>query len=165
MILGFSHPCIVVPDANLAKQFYQQMFGFTVNSEEGWANAREVDIAIGVENSEVRGFMLKGHNCFLEIHQYLRPAQGSITPRQLKAHEFGIRHLAFLVDDCFSEAKRLVALGGSLFSDPVEVADGVFAVYCRDPFGNIIEMCEPVTPSENIMALPGVETNGNYSGV
>ena len=165
MILGFAHPCLVVPDAQLAKRFYQQMFGFTVNSEEGWSDARQVDAAIGVKNSAVTGFMMKGHNCFLEIHQYLNPVQGAVQPSDLNAHEPGIRHLSFLVDDCSLEAKRLVALGGSQIGEAVEVADGVYAVYCRDPFGNIIEMCEPVTPSENLTSLPGVSCHSNFSGV
>lgn len=165
MILGFAHPCIVVPDADKAKVFYQQMFGFIVNSEEKWADARQVDAAIGVENSTVTGFMMKGHNCFLEIHQYLSPAPSTVDPSSLNANELGIRHISFLVDDCSVEAKRLVALGGTQIGEPVEVADGIYAVYCRDPFGNIIEMCEPVTASENLTSLPGVSCHSNFSGV
>ena len=165
MFLGFAHPCIVVPDADKARLFYQQMFGFTVNSVEQWANMPQVDVAIGVEQSAVTGFMMKGHNCFLEIHQFTSPVQSTVVPGNIKAHEQGIRHLAFLVDDCFEEAKRMQTLGGSLISEPVEVAPGVFAVYCRDPFGNIIEMCEPVTVSEQLDSLSGVQCHSNFSGV
>ena len=164
MILGFAHPCIVVPDANQAKLFYQQMFGFVVNSKEQWSNVEQVDAAIGVRNSAVSGFMMKGHNCFLEIHQYLSPVANDITPNDFNANNLGIRHLAFLVDDCFAESKRLQALGGSEIGAPVEVAAGIFAVYCRDPFGNIIEMCEPVTVSENLTSLAGVNCHSNFSG-
>ena len=164
MILGFAHPCLVVADANKAKNFYQQMFGFVVNSEEQWSNVEQVDAAIGVSKSAVSGFMMKGHNCFLEIHQYLSPTSSDIAPKDLSANDLGIRHLAFLVDDCFAESKRLQALGGIEIGAPVEVAEGVFAVYCRDPFGNIIEMCEPVTVSENLTSLMGVNCHSNFSG-
>lgn len=164
MILGFAHPCIVVPDANKAKAFYQEMFGFTVNSEEGWSGALQVDTAIGVENSHVTGFMMKGHNCFLEIHQYLSPAQSDNQPQHLKAHELGLRHLAFLVDDCFIEVERLQALGGSKIGEPVAVADGIYAAYCRDPFGNIIELCEPVTENESLTSLDCITSHSNFTG-
>lgn len=164
MILGFAHPCIVVTDADKAKIFYQEMFGFTVNSEEGWSGVSQVDNAIGVKNSHVTGFMMKGHNCFLEIHQYISPIQGDNQPQNLKANELGLRHLAFLVDDCFVEVERLQTLGGSKIGEPVEVADGIFAAYCRDPFGNIIELCEAVTENESLTSLDCITSHSNFTG-
>jgi hypothetical protein len=47
----------------------------------------------------------------------------------------------------------LLALGGQVLGKP---RGGV--VYCRDPFGNIIELCEIPGEAENPVNLPGVST-------
>ena len=43
MILAFAHPCLVVPDLERAREFYERMFGFEVLSEEGWEDDRDAD--------------------------------------------------------------------------------------------------------------------------
>lgn len=164
MILGFAHPCLVVSNSESVKDFYCSMFGFSVISEEAWENQPAIDKAIDVTNSNVKGFMLAGHNCFLEIHEYLSPQSSEPSPDCLKANDKGIRHLAFLVDDCHFESKRFEQLGGSLFSEPVEMAEGIYAVYGRDPFGHIIELCEPMGKNEKLSALAGVNCEQRYSG-
>ena len=73
MILAFAHPCLVVPDLERAREFYEQMFGFEVISNEGWSDNPEVDRATGLEESACRGYMMKGHNCFLELFEFSSP--------------------------------------------------------------------------------------------
>jgi len=162
MILGFAHPCLVVENADAVKDFYCDMFGFNVIGQESWSNQPMIDIAINVPGSNVNGYMLAGHNCFLEIHQYNTPAASTDGPQSLSANEKGIRHLAFLVDDCFAESIRFEKLGGSIFSEPVEMSPGVHAVYGRDPFGHIIELFEPVSDDEKLTALPGISHLQQY---
>ena len=151
MILAFAHPGLVVPDLEAAVEFYSAMFGFCVLGEEGWANDPDADRAIGCPGSASRGVMMAGHNCHLELWQYTAPAQRAMDIGQIMAHEMGIRHLAFYVDDCEAEYQRLLSLGGAALGEPV---NGV--VYCRDPFGNIIELCEVHSAQENPVNLPGV---------
>ena len=62
MILAFAHPCLVVDDVELARIFYEKMFGFRVISNEGWSDNPVVDSAIGSHQSSSRGYMLAGHN-------------------------------------------------------------------------------------------------------
>lgn len=159
MIIGFAHPCLVVKDAKSVRDFYCAMFGFKEISEEGWSNSPDVDKAVGVSKSEVKGFMLAGPNCFLEIHEYSSVYGDNHKPQDIPANGLGIRHLAFQVDNCFTEAKRFVKHGGMLFSEPVQMTDGVYAVYGRDPFGHIIELCEPVTEQEHLSSLAGLTKN------
>ena len=165
MIIGFAHPCLVVENSKSVRDFYCAMFGFTELSEEGWADSSVIDSAVGVQNSAVTGYMLAGPNCFLEIHEYLSPKKDTNNTLDLTtsypANTLGIRHLAFQVDDCLVEAKRFTEHGGVLFSEPVEMVDGVYAVYGRDPFGHIIELCEPVTSSEHLASLSGVRYSNN----
>ena len=101
--------------------------------------------------------MMAGHNCFLELWEYAAPAQVPGSPSDFGPHQQGIRHLAFYVDHCELEFQRLRALGGQVLGEPV---NGV--VYCRDPFGNILELCEIPTPGESPTTLPGVSSLGRY---
>jgi catechol 2,3-dioxygenase-like lactoylglutathione lyase family enzyme len=151
MILAFAHPGLVVPDLDAARDFYAAMFGFSVVGEECWADNPVVDEIIGSVGSASRGLMMAGHNCFLELFEYTAPPQGEVTPGQLGPHEPGIRHLAFYVDDCRAEFERLLSLGGQVLGDP---RGG--AVYCRDPFGNIVELCEIPADKEDPRELPGL---------
>lgn len=156
MILAFAHPCLVVPDLERAREFYEQMFGFEVLSKEGWSDDPAVDLATGLEKSAARGYMLKGHNCFLELFEFSAPVPTDATTHLPGADEPGIRHLAFYVDDCWEEYGRLQELGGIAMGVPAGDEEHGFAVYCRDPFGNIIELAEIPDPAECPTRLPGI---------
>jgi catechol 2,3-dioxygenase-like lactoylglutathione lyase family enzyme len=156
MILAFAHPCIVVDDVEVAREFYQQMFGFRVINNEGWSDNPLVDAAIGSRGSSCRGYMLAGHNCFLEMFEFVSPEQTAPHPGSLGPHERGIRHISFYVDDCRAEYQRCLSLGGQPLGEPAPRNSGLDAVYMRDPSGNIIELCEVPRPEENPTALPGI---------
>lgn len=156
MILAFAHPCLVVDDVERARDFYEQMFGFKVISPEGWSDNPLVDGAIGSLNSSSRGYMMAGHNCFLEMFEFDTPQQTGPAPEHLGPHERGIRHLAFYVDDCRAEYQRCLDLGGLPLGRPAPADSGVNAVYLRDPCGNIIELCEVPRPEEQPTRLPGI---------
>lgn len=162
MILAFAHPGIVVPDLDRAIDFYTRAFGFRLLSDqEGWENSPETDRAIGCPNSTARGAMMAGHNCYLELFQYSSPAQTATPPGAFLAHEPGIRHIAFYVDDVGKEFERVVGAG----AEPLgELVEGATAVYLRDPFGNIIELAEVPNPQENPTTLPGVASLGEFGG-
>jgi catechol 2,3-dioxygenase-like lactoylglutathione lyase family enzyme len=104
---------------------------------------------------------MAGHNCFLEIFEYTSPEQTAPAPTTYLAHESGIRHLAFYVDDVKKEFDRLLTLGGEKLG---ECFDGAAAVYARDPFGNIIELAEIPGPEENPTNLPGVNILDGFEG-
>ncbi len=164
-ILGFAHPAVVVPDLEKAREFYEKMFGFKAIAHEDWERGNEFfDLATGVEGTSARGYILKGHNCYLELFQYLSPWQEGPKPGSLGAHEQGIRHLAFYVDDIFAEYKRLKDLGGTHMNPPVGDKKQGYISYCRDPFGNIIELTTIGGPARPLTELDGVSSNGNYCG-
>jgi len=163
MILGFAHPAIVVPDLEKAHEFYEKMLGFSTVAEESWEADNEMfNLGVGLRGSAARYYMLKGHNCFLELFEFASPARTGPSPETLGAHELGIRHLAFYVDDVWREFERLKALGGIHMNEPVGNEELGWAIYCRDPFGNIIELCTPRDSSEELESLPGVIGNGAY---
>lgn len=157
MIIGFAHPAIVVSDLERARRFYSEAFGFRVLSDEGWSNAPEVDAAIGSHDSKCRGYMLAGHNCFLELFEFAQPRQVGADPAALGPHELGLRHLSFFVDAVDVEYQRLMTLGAQPLGEP-QTSAGITAVYLRDPDGNIIELCECPSPDEDLRKLPGVSS-------
>jgi len=164
MILGFAHPGLVVPDLEKARSFYEQMFGFRHFCDEGWQDNPTVDKVVGVDGSACKGCTLAGHNCYLELFEFSAPDQAGPAPGSLGPHEPGIRHLAFFVDDCRAEYQRLLDLGGDVLGEPTDLGGGVYTVYCRDPFGNIIELAELPTEDEDPRNLPGVDSLGDYEG-
>ncbi len=161
MILAFSHPGLIVPDLEKAIAFYRDMFGFRVIGEEGWEDSPETDRAIGLQGSASKGCIMAGHNCFLELFEYKAPAQTAPLPDQFLAHEMGIRHLAFYVDDVKKELDRLIDLGGSALG---EADEGAAAVYARDPFGNIIELALIPGKEEEPTRLPGIDKLSSFQG-
>jgi len=167
VILGFAHAAIVVPDLSLATDFYCRMFGFTLHSRQDWADEPGIDKAIGLEASAARSVMLAGHNCYLELFEYSAPSPGESVQSGRGdgplAHDSGIRHLAFLVRDCRREYARLVELGGKVLGEPIASETGKLVVYARDPFGNLIELCEP-EESETLDRLRGVVESDRYEG-
>ena len=164
MILGFAHPGLVVPDLEKARRFYEEMFGFRHFCDEGWSDSPAADRVTGLQGSTCRGVTLAGHNCYLELFEFSRPEQPESDGESADANVQGIRHLCFFVDDCRAEFERLLELGGEPLGEPTDIGGGIYTVYCRDPFGNIIELAEPPSADEDLRNLQGVSSLGSYTG-
>ena len=50
---------------------------------------------------------------------------------------------------------RLIELGGSKMNDPVDMGNGAAAVYCRDPFGTLIEFMSTGTTLASLDDIAG----------
>lgn len=164
MILAFAHPAIVVSDIEAAREFYEKMFGFKKITDEGWQENATVDRVIGSNGSACKCYMMAGHNCCLELFEFSAPSQSGQPPAELGSHEQGIRHLSFYVDDCHKERQRLLDLGGSSLGEVADLGGGIHAVYCRDPFGNIVELCDIATDEEHPLNLRGIRQLDDYEG-
>lgn len=142
LVLGFHHPGVTVPDLDAGIAFYSQLFGYEVLLRSSWEkDNKHFNQIVGLQGSAARFCMLKGANAYLELFEYSAPAHKSGTVDQ-QANELGIRHLAFLVSDVEEALKRCVELGGSKMNDPSAIPGRAAAVYCRDPFGNLLELVQ-----------------------
>ena len=144
MKVTFHHFGIVVPDLEAASRFYQQALGFEEEFRFGW-EAGQSELAeqvIGVAGSAARVIMLKGAGCHLELFEYTAPEPRG-DPRAERPSDRGIAHLAFSFDDIEAAWRRFKAAGGVMHNKPTSLG-GTLAIYCRDPFGNIIELMQPV---------------------
>lgn len=138
---GIHHAGLVVDDLDAAIDFYCTLLDMEEIERDHWRSPAELeDQAVGLSGSSADGVMLRGSGSYLELWQYLSPEQIGDAPADRGAHERGLRHLAIEVDDVPGALDRLIELGGSKMGDPVQLSDdGAAAVYCRDPFGTIIE--------------------------
>ncbi len=163
MILGFAHPAIVVTHLEKAVSFYTEMFGFELVDEERWEADNDMyNQGVGLTGSAATNCVLKGHNCFLELFLYEAPEARGPDPMTLGANEPGIRHLCFYSDDVRADFRRLVALGGIAMNEPAGNDEFGYCVYCRDPFGNIIELTEQGGSARHIRELPAVDDAQAY---
>lgn len=137
---GIHHAGLVVDDLEAAIVFYGALLNMEVVERDRWrAPAPLEDQAVGLTGSSADGVMLRGSNSYLELWTYHSPEQVGDSPAERGAHERGLRHLAIEVDDVSSALAQLERLGGSRMGDPIDMGDGAAAVYCRDPFGTLIE--------------------------
>ena len=141
-IRGIHHAGLVVNDLDAAITFYGQLLGMEEIERDHWETpSPHIDSAVGVENSAADGVMLRGSGSYLELWRYHAPAQVGDDPAERTAHERGLRHLAIEVADVRIALARVIELGGSAMGEPIDLsADGAAAVYCRDPFGTILEL-------------------------
>lgn len=164
MIQGFHHPGISVPNLEKARNFYEKLLGFKVVGEESWEAPNPVyDQGIGLKNSQARGYLLQGSNTYLELFEYSSPSPTGY-PLRRDASDYGITHLCFQVDDVHEEYKRLQDMGGIAMNLPIEFPEGGGAVYCRDPFGNIIEFTTAGHGYPAIRDLPAVSEEVAFVG-
>jgi catechol 2,3-dioxygenase-like lactoylglutathione lyase family enzyme len=144
MKVKFHHAGIVVPELEAGIAFYKHLLGL----EEEWRNewdqsAQGVEDVIDLNNSAAKYAMLNGEGFNIEIFEYSAPDQQG-NPSENRPCDPGIRHIGFEFDDIDAAAKRLLEAGGSMHHEPVKLGT-TMAIYCRDPFGNIVELMQPVS--------------------
>jgi glyoxylase I family protein len=142
MGFGIHHAGLVVGDLDRAVEFYGRLLSMEPVEIDEWSAPSPLhDQAVGLTGSSARGVMLRGANSYLELWSYYAPRQVGPDPAGLGANEPGLRHLAIEVDDVDAAWHLVQQLGGSAMGEPVTTSeDGAAVVYCRDPFGTILEL-------------------------
>lgn len=141
-VVGFHHAAIVVTDLDRAVRFYSALAGYETVRRGCWGPDSVFNRIIGLSGSSARFCMLKGPGGCLELFEFEQP-QSAADPALLNANDYGIRHLCFQVQDVAAALRRVVALGGGKMNEPVTNELGITCVYCRDPFGNLLELIRP----------------------
>lgn len=153
MIKGLHHVGIVTSDLEKAKRFYCGVFDFEIYSESEWKPENVVfNTIIGMEGSAAKFCMLKGVNTYLELFEFTEP-HSSVDPAQLMPSDRGFRHLMFEVEDVHVVWEKVRQHGGIIMNAPVDVSGGPRVIYCRDPFGNLLELAEPAGRMPSLSAL------------
>lgn len=119
------HIAIICSDKDSAMDFYVKKLGFPV-VRENYRPKRDdwkIDLKIN-KDTELELFIMKGH------------------PERLSPESYGLRHLAFKVDDVESSVKELEAKG--IICEPVRIDEftGKKATFFKDPDGLPLEIHE-----------------------
>lgn len=145
-VIGFSHVGIVVDDLQQAIDFYCAAVEGVYLRQYDWdmtqANPDE-DLGLqvmNVPNSKATCALVRVQNCFIELFKYDAPISTQM-PSQLHASDRGIAHMSFQVVDMDIAYTAWLDAGGKAHGHPVDVGAGR-SLYCRDPFGNIVELMQ-----------------------
>ena len=119
------HIAIICSDKDSAMDFYVKKLGFPV-VRENYRPERDdwkIDLKIN-EDTELELFIMKGH------------------PERPSPESYGLRHLAFKVDNVESSVKELEAKG--IICEPVRIDEftGKKATFFKDPDGLPLEIHE-----------------------
>ena len=119
------HIAIICSDKDLAMDFYVKKLGFPV-IRENYRPERDdwkIDLKLNDE-TEIELFIMKNH------------------PERLSPESYGLRHLAFKVDNVESSVKELEAKG--IICEPVRIDEftGKKATFFKDPDGLPLEIHE-----------------------
>lgn len=147
MINGVHHVSIATSDLDRMLGFYRDLLGLAVRKQAvAEATSTAFQNVVGMKDATYKGAWLRAGNVEIEFFEYTNPVGRPVERRP--ACDAGIRHICFDVTDIQTEHARLVAAGVEFLSEPQHLgAADVWAVYARDPEGNIVELQEIMAAS------------------
>lgn len=138
-IASLHHAGIVVPDLEQAITFYLTALDLKLVHRAGWETPNPIiDKIIGCPGTAARAALLSAGSGYLELFEFQSPTQ--TAQERAEAYHLGIRHICFQTENPDRVLKAIVNAGGSMTHKPQSVPGGGRAVYCRDPFGNLLEL-------------------------
>jgi|TARA_B100000315_G_scaffold257265_1_gene305568 catechol 2,3-dioxygenase-like lactoylglutathione lyase family enzyme len=141
MKASFHHAGIVVPDLDAGITFYQNLLDLKEQFRQEWdTTSPVVEDVINLKDSAAKYVMLAGDGFNVELFEYSTP-KPSGDPATRRPCDPGIRHIGFVFDDIVEACDRLIKGGGTMHHGPVQLGT-TWAIYCRDPFGNIVELMQ-----------------------
>jgi catechol 2,3-dioxygenase-like lactoylglutathione lyase family enzyme len=150
-ISAIDHVAVTVPDIEQATQFFENVFHARVvveglqETEMPWYGP-DVETVFGLSpKGRVIARRVLGLSSGAHIELF---AFDNVKPRTAnRTYDYGLQHVAILVDDLQETAYRFMKAGGTLFADPDYVEDVKYGtspragwLYGRTPWGTVIEM-------------------------
>jgi glyoxylase I family protein len=146
MIKGVHHFALSTGNLKRLLQFYCDALGFELVVEMGWERGTELgavcDGVVGLRDSTAKAAMVSKGGVIVEMFEFSAPDPKPI-PTDWKVCDHGYTHLCIEVEDIDAEYERLKNSGMTFHAPPrKEPANGMRAVYGRDPDGRVIEILE-----------------------
>ena len=138
------HTGLTVADMDRSLRFWRDAMGMEVVFQQEKAGGY-LEAIVGEPGAHVLMTHLAfgGEGQRIELFQYLAPSGGQ---HRLRPADVGFAHVCVVCDDLDERLERLIAAGGTPFSEPVDVDTGVNkggrSVYLRDPDGHVVELFE-----------------------
>ena len=136
------HVGIVVDDLTAATAFFVEL-GLEPPGGSGTVEGEWVDRIVGLDGVRAEIAMLDTPDgrSRLELVQFHAP-QGENGGSDAPSNAFGIRHLAFAVDDIDDTLERLRGHGAELVGEVGQYRDAYRLCYVRGPAGIIVELAQ-----------------------
>ena len=158
-ILGQYHTGFVVKNLDQSLHFYLNILGLKIERGPGVQSGKWLSDVVGLKNVELKmAFVGTGDGHSIELFEYVNP-KGKGRIDMDKVFIPGSAHCAFLVDDILGWYKQLKENNLEIISNgEPKLRDkpypwARYALYMKDPDGNVIEMTEratkPVESTEN----------------
>ena len=134
------HIGINVNDLAAAKAFFVD-FGLEVQGE-GEMESKQLDQVVGLKDVKTKYVFMRtpdgGAN--IELIKYYRPTDENGVQKPF-ANTFGIRHIAFVVENIEAIVAKLTKNGTEVFSE-IQHFGSYKLIYVRGPEGIILELAE-----------------------
>ncbi|MEO1020443.1 MAG: VOC family protein, partial [Pseudomonadota bacterium] len=127
-----------VRDLEASISFYCTEEAYEVIERFDIADDDKTRAAYGIDNSEAKGALLRGHAGFLELTQFSDNHEPEGDARGVYAA--GLRHICIRARDGHGLFDNLVEKGAGWHARPSGLGTGVDYAYIRDPEGNLIEL-------------------------
>jgi catechol 2,3-dioxygenase-like lactoylglutathione lyase family enzyme len=137
------HTGIVVDDLAAATAFFVEL-GLKL-AGDGTVGGDVVDRIVGLEGVRCKFAMVEtpdGHGR-LELIEFETPS-AERGDSQAPANTWGLRHIAFEVDDIDAVVARAQARGAELVGEVVQYGNSYRLCYVRGPEGIIVELAEQI---------------------
>ena len=145
---GINHVGLTVPDLEKAVDWYQSVLGFNV-----LRGPYEVAIGDSYSSRMLKDFfgpelkrlrmvhMSMGNGVGLEMFEFIEP-KSQVLNNDFEYTSGGFYHICVTDPNVEALVKLITESGGEQISQVWEIYKGseFKAVYCRDPFGNVIEV-------------------------
>ena len=138
------HTGLTISNLERSLRFWRDAMGMNVLFEQEKAGGYLEAIV-----AEPGAYVRMAHLAFdgagprIELFQYVAPSAGRHVSRPA---DVGFAHVCVACEDLDERLERLVAAGGTPFSEPIEIDTGVNrggrGVYLRDPDGHVVELFE-----------------------
>lgn len=142
VVIAGRHMGIPVLNLDLMKNFYINLLGFKVKTDE-IEEGEFISKILGINNSKVHVIkMIAPDGWMLELLFYLNISRELINPSK-KVSDIGFAHMALTVNNIDESYNFLISNNVNFICSPKLSPSGKAKVcFCQDPEGNYIELVE-----------------------
>jgi len=124
-ISGMHHACIIVPEIDKAKQWYEEVIGLKTMAEFD-LGIPEVGTGVGVPGAHLKGAMLQWGDAegatMVELIEYATPKGKAFDPATPSNAE-GVAHIAFSTVDAIDALYEELSAKGVKFYSPPQLVE------------------------------------------
>lgn len=147
-VKAVAYTSITVSDLNRSIAFFTDVLSFQKISEKT-IEGLELNYLLGInyKNLKLKKAKLKIGNEFIELVEYVQPANGKEIPYDSKSNDLWFQHIAIVTNDMDMAYEQLkkhkvvhVSSSPQTLPDYIPGAAGIKAFYFRDPDGHNLEI-------------------------